>query len=525
MTLRNKPRLTYCGLTVILSNPSRFDRVSLLTATGGSLFNNHCLRPSNNVMQCDIRLCDDPSDLLPGTKVVLICGETAMHKLLPETTKNSIGEMRGSPFRYKGVVAIPSFSPQDAADICDHESKHNPLSPNYTPDDDSYSAPEDDDETDAKRHGRTSRSNYAFWLKKDTDKCKEVIRNGGAIPASEFPSPNYKIHANSEEVIQVLTQTKNKFLYFDIETDYEEQNLQCFAFSFDGATVYSLAILDHNYRPASSSYHRILRALAVALRDNTVVAHNGAAFDFFVLAYKYRIPVRRCYDTMIAQHRCFPDIEKSLGHCTSLWTWEKFHKDEDSHGYMSQQQMNDRLRYCAKDVFTMFLIHQAIIKHAKRIPGLQASIDTAMDTIVPYLVTSLQGIKYQAEKVQAISKENDRLMMQYIRMCNILIGVEGMKEVAQAVKGKAKAFPGSNKQCCEYFHNILGYQVEYRSPKTGEPGLGKMVLYRFALKHDNPVIKLVLLYREMQKSYGTLQFIPWKDDANNVYKMPKETLL
>ena len=76
--LRNKPKLKYCGLTVVLSNPSRFDRVSLLSATGGHVFNDHCLRPDFNVMQCDIRVSDDKSPLLPDTKCVLLLGEGAM---------------------------------------------------------------------------------------------------------------------------------------------------------------------------------------------------------------------------------------------------------------------------------------------------------------------------------------------------------------------------------------------------------------------------------------------------------------
>ena len=88
-----------------------------------------------------------------------------------------------------------------------------------------------------------------------------------------------------------------RYLYsLDIETDYEEQNLQCFAFSFDGITIYSVPILDFNYRWAYSSAHLILRALAVAIRDNILVAHNGASFDFFVLAFKYKIVINNtCY--------------------------------------------------------------------------------------------------------------------------------------------------------------------------------------------------------------------------------------
>ena len=511
--LRNRPRLTYKGLTIVLSNQSRFDKVSLLTATGGSLMNDFCLRPELNSMQCDIRLAEDMSPLLPGTKCVLLCGEHAMHKWLPETSGNSIGEMRGSPFFRGGVICIPTFFPQDAADMKAYEQQLNPLSADYQPDANEY---DNDDDGDVKRHGKTARRNYAFWLRADTRKCKAIIANDGKIPTSEFPEPVYRIYPPAEEAICLLETVRGEHLYFDIETDFSEQNLQCFAFSFDGVNIYSVPVLDYNYRPAYSTYHRIMRALAIALDANTVVAHNGAAFDFFVLASKYRIPVKRCYDTMLAMHRCFPDVEKSLGHCVSYWLWEKFHKDEDSHGYLTRDQMMARLRYCAKDVRTMFLIHKAIEKYAKTIPGLERSIETAMSCIRPYLTTTLQGIRYDQQKVDAIKKENDELMMQYERMIKLLIGETGLKQIADGVRGKPKMFAGSNRQNVIYFHELLGYPVVARSQKTKEPSLAKQAMFKLALKHDNPVIQLVLAYRGVQKEYGTLKFVPWKDDNNKI---------
>lgn len=492
----------------------------MLTATGGSLFNNWCLQPDLNVMQIDIRLAEDKSPLLPGTKCVLLCGQTAMHRWLPETKNNTIGEMRGSPFLKDGIYHIPTFFPQDAADQKAYEATLNPLSENYSPDANEYETGEDD-EGDVKRHGKTARRNYAFWLRADTRKAKCIIANGGQLPTSEFPEPVFHIYPTSELVISLLEQTRNECLYFDIETDYEEANLQCFAFSFDGINVYSVPILDYNYLPAYASYHRILRALAIAISKNTVVAHNGAAFDFFVLAYKYRIPVGDSYDTMLAMHRCFPDVEKSLGHCVSYWTCEKFHKDEDSQAYRTQQQMADRLKYCAKDVRTMFLVHKAIEKYAKTIPGLEHSIATAMSTIRPYLITSLQGIRYDAVSVRETQQENDALMMQYVRLIKLLIGELGLKELASRLSGKPKLFPGSNKQCAIYFHDLLGYTVVARSSKTQEPSLAKQAMYKLALRYENPVIQLVLAYRKLAKETSTLKFVPWIGDDGKVIDYAK----
>ena len=521
--LRTKPKLKYSGITLVLGNPSRYDKLSLLSAYAGCFFNDLCLRPEFNQMQCDVRLADDPSPLLPDTRCIILLGEVACHKMIPQSRGNTIGEIRGSIYYYSGIPCIPTFFPQDAMDFKNFEVKLNPLNPDYAPD-----AADETDEVDdfesTKRHGKTSRRNYAFWIQKDVIKCKAIVANGGKVPATlEGDKPIYKIYPTSNDVIQLLSNTKGQTLFFDIETDYEEQNLQCFAFSFDGITIYSVPVLDNFYHPAYSSCHHILRALAVAIRDNILVAHNGACFDFFVLAHKYRIPVNKVYDTMIANHRIYPDIEKSLGHCTSLWTWQNFHKDEDSKGYMSREQMDARLRYCGKDVYTMALIYKAQQEFARKIPGLMDSIDTAMAAIVPYLITTLQGIKCDAAMVIAAAQENDKLMMQYDRCIKLLIGDKGMLDIRKCIKGKAGMFAGSNAQCITYFHEMLGYPVVARSLKTQKPSLGKKAMYKLALKFpENPVIQFVLAYRTIAKEFGTYKFIPWRTDDG---KLGTHTLL
>jgi hypothetical protein len=488
------------------------DTHHLLSGNGGVLFDNHCLRPEFNSMQCDVRLCTDDSPLLPETKCLLVLGEFAMWKMFPETCKSTLGAMRGGLFHYKGIPAICSFLPQDAADnFKNYEKENNPLANDYSPDD-IVSADGEEDEGDVKAFGKTKRANYAFWLRADVRKVKSILLGECEKLGSVSRQPSYKVYPPAPEIIHILKSTKGQHLFFDIETDYEQQNLQCFAFTFDGQTIYSVPILDYSYKPAYSNCHLILQALAIAIRDNTTVAHNGACFDFFVLANKYRIPIGKTYDTMIAHHRCFPDIEKSLGHCVSYWTWEKFHKDEDSHGYRTYEQMMDRMKYCGKDVYTMFLVKNTIDKYAHTIPGLASSIECAMNQIKPYLTMTLHGINVDERKVQGMVIENDKLMMQYNRMIELLIGPAGMAEIRGG--RKVGMFAGSNPQCCRYFHDILGYKVmgygKDKKDGSKSPSLGKKHLYKLALQYENPVITLICTYRGVKKETSRLQFVPWK---------------
>jgi hypothetical protein len=510
--LRNKPKVQYCGLTVIMSNPSRFDKVSLLTSGGGDLFNNYCLRPDYNQMQCDIRLTDDKSPFLEGTKAVLVLGERAMHEWLPMTRNNTLNELRGGLYHIGNIPVICSFLPQDATDAMNWESRFNSLAGDYSGDEDEGGSEEDKDEGDVKSAGKTSRKNYAFWIHMDTKKVKKLLK--GFVPVKK--QPNIIIQPSSKDVIDALQLHKDKPFFFDIETNYERQDMLCFAFSWDANTVWSVPTIDYNYQWAYPDLPNIIRHLALCISRNIVVAHNGSNFDGLVMGLKYRIPIVRMYDTMLALHRCYPSVEKSLMHGISLMTWENFHKDMDSHCYRTSKNMYDKLHYCGRDVYGMVLLYNAIQEFAAKIPGLADSIASVQRAIRPYLTTTMQGIRYDETKAAAIRKENDKLMMQYNRMINLLIGEQGMTMVRSAVKGKAKLMPGSNTQCSNYFHELLGYPVIARSPDTQKPMLGKKTLYRLQLKHPNPVIKFINMYRQTQKETSAIAFRPFRDDANNI---------
>lgn len=505
--LRSKPKLNYSGLTVVLSNPSRFDKADLLTGNAGWFFSEMCLRPDINRHQCDVRVKEDKSPLLDGTKIVLLLGAAAAQDWL-NNKDNTLNEIRGCPYVINGIPHIASYYPQDCIDFKDYESSLNPESSGAIDAlDDSSDDDDDEGHNDKRRHGATKWRNFGFWLMKDCEKVKFILKHG--LP--KVTEPNYIIYPSSEEVIRLLTTRKNEFLYFDCETDIEF-NITVFAFSYDTNNIYVVPCLLPDYSWGYSALAQIYRALAIGIRDNCLVAHNGCNFDFFVLAHKYHIAIRKVYDTLVAQHRCFPEQEKSLGHCTSLWTWEQFHKDEGDVPYSSLENAKRIWLYCGKDVFTMAMVKAGIDEYASRIPGLAESIKQANESIRPYLITSLQGLRYDKKALDTNVKENDRLMMQHLRWLEILVG----KNNLDFIRGKGKSpMPGSNPQCVKYFHDLLGYPVISRGKETKDgtrnPSLGKKNMFKLRLKHDNPVIDICLAYRETAKETGALSFTPWKE--------------
>lgn len=290
--MRHTPKLKYCGLSIVLSNPSRFDKEALLSGRAGALLN-EALYPTCNRFQCDIRLKEETAPLLPNTKLLLLLGESCLQKFT--NNEAQINAQRGNLNWHESIPVVATYGAQDALDPKDLEGEHNEL---LKMEEEIYS--EEPSETDNKRrYGKTARSNYEFWFRKDIEKVRYILENG-ILSKKEF---NYIIYPDSETIIKILSNTYGSDFYFDIETD-PNLNITCFAFSFGYPDVYVVPVLDHDYSKAYGNLPAIFRALCLAISRNTCVAHNGSGFDYVVLAHKYHIPIDKVYDTMLAQNRC-----------------------------------------------------------------------------------------------------------------------------------------------------------------------------------------------------------------------------
>ena len=489
-----------------MAQPSRQDLHGLMSGNAGVFFNQECLSPETSRFSCDIRTSDTIQEgLLPNTKGLLLLGERAFKEW---TTKGSydtgtLNEHRGTPLLIpQGLPTICSYLPQDCLDIQNYEARLNPLL-NGEKDNGEEKEGETSEYEEKKRHGRTSRSNYRHWLRRDT---KKIL---GAI--SSRPSQickrnnwNVRLYPRSEEIISALESYKDGYLYLDIETDLD-WNCLCIGLNHSSSdTVFSVPLLRCDYKLAYGDFARILRSIVRCFRREglTVVIHNSM-FDLFVLAWKYRIPPpRRVYDTMIAQHRIFPEAEKSLGHCLSSWReiMEPFHKDEGVFMPWNIEQEKQLWNYNAKDVYGMRLVHEAQMRYmesAEAPQGLVSSIAQGNRCIRPFLLMSLQGIEFDDTLRQEMLKKNDRLMTQYLRGIQLLIGQDW------------DVLPTSSKSCVRYFHGGLGYKVAGRTP-TGEPSLDETNLLKLKLKHpENVVIDFVIKFRQKKKESGMLNFEPW----------------
>lgn len=415
------PQLAYCGLTVVLSHPSRFDDTTLLSGKAGNFFD-AALSPVANRYQCYLTTADqfDVNNPPNGTRVVLLLGEHAHRKFFGREV--SLMEQRGSPATCPatGITYISTIFPQDAEDRRNIESKQNFHRIELEREDE---ADEDTADTDEKStHGKTKRKNYKFWLRKDIKKTAEILRGGLKVV-----TPELEIYPSPERVIEELTNTKNTQLYFDIEND-PHLNLTCFGYSFSDSRATCVPMYQTHYRPKRYFYDdlttcRLLRALAIALRDNEVVIHN-AMWDLLVLCWKYRIPLpRKIFCTMVAWNRLFPEVEKSLGHVLSFLTHQPYHKNEGAYAPYNNQQAENLYRYNAKDVASLPLIFRGIHSEAARL-GAANSIAQANASIRPYLIAELQGLRVDREAQNVIRDRAARRTVQMERLLRILVGFD-----------------------------------------------------------------------------------------------------
>jgi len=505
------PLNEYNGLTVVLSNPSRFDveNKTLLSGNAGT-FVKYVALGKTTFEAAYVMDCFKEKPALPGnTRVVLLCGHRAVRLYAPELLMRrgvGIHSLRGAPFKKDGVIYVPTYSPQECFDLDNYEKLKNPLLNGEAADfmylDDTKDLDEEAEEADTKETKdltNTRRSSWRYWLAQDIYKAKGLLSRD-----IEEALPSGSIAPGMEEAIALLR--CDGLLYLDIETDISH-NLTCIGLANDTGDVLVVPLLRHDYNLAYDPLDigRFFQALQEAFTRRTIVIHNSL-FDLFVLAYKYSItPPRRVYDTMLAQYRISPETEKSLGHCISLYTDFPYHKDEGIFMPFNDDQSQLLYAYNAKDIYTMRLIKQRQDKIVEGDLRLQASIAEANASVTPYLINSLRGMSADLPAIVAHGKINDELILQhYQRTINILVGPT------------VKLLPSSSQSCAKYLHDILGYKAVAHTDK-GAPYVNERALYQIALSHpENVVIPFIIAYRKLLKENAIQKIQLWrtpKDEA------------
>lgn len=418
----------------------------------------------------DHELINTDAPTPPTGDRVLLMGSRALS--LFSTPGGDIFKLRGSLLRSFGKPATCTFDVQDAYD--------------FKPD-------EEEKEDNGKDATATRRKNWFFWIEADTLK---LLRP--EPPKVEVPS--FVIRPNLGDHIRRLSTLRDSVIYLDIECDMDSDTLTVVGFAVNDSPVFVVPVYQYNHKLAydRATLLRFLATFSSALTRNRVVVHNSM-FDLAYLATHYRLPFGRdIYDTMLAHKRFFSEIEKSLGHAISYWTWQPYHKDMGSQAKNFTQQ-ETMYRYNANDVFAMRLVYLAQQRRLAADHAMAASVAQANSSVYPYLLASLKGFAIEKFKLAASQVKLQARIKLLLRIIRLLID-------------DPKFNPDSPKQIVKYFHDKLKYKVVERTD-AGAPSLGGKAMYTLALKYPNPLIQLILYYREIQKEMVMSTFhefeFPW----------------
>lgn len=467
--MRTPPSIKYSGLTIILDAPSRFDTEHLLSSPAGPWIEEITSLPTSSM---DLRTYDCNDNFLPETKWIAIAGNKGANQYL--RTSN---DPPGYPHDFLNAKVTTIFDPQDCCDFKSMLGDDNEAEERFT-------------ERDSKERIPTRRKNYRFWT------AWHLRKLLSSATVSE-PAINPICYPSIAAVERILLATRGEDVYLDIETSRVHQCLTVIGFSTSSIWpqiyVVPVYLLNGDLAYPRSLFARFWRALSIAMVNNEMVIHN-ASFDLLVLAAWYGFPLPSIqggsvYDTMVANHRCFPEIEKSLAHVISQWTNQPYHKDTSTEIY-NREQENKLWIYNAHDVYTLKLIKDAQLKWASSVAGLSDSIAQANKSIIPYIANSLTGLPLDLE---ALTNTGNDLATQK----------EACQRIASILVGHPFN-PGSSQQCAKFFHDTLNYPVTRRTDK-GAPAMDSKALYQLLLKYDNPLLPVIIKYRSAAKALSMLE--------------------
>ena len=242
-------------------------------------------------------------------------------------------------------------------------------------------------------------------------------------------------------------------------------------------------------------------ALQLVLSNPQVrkIAQNGM-FDFmFILRKNHIITDNFYFDTMLAQHICYPDLRKGLDILTALYTYFPYYKDDGKEAHLKLiKDWPKYWEYNAKDSAYLLPITKRLIQEANSLDALP-SIQVAMQLHKPLMEMEFNGMW-----VNRIGLE--QMKVKYAKYIKVL----------QAALNKMvghELSPSKNAQMKSYFYDELNI-VPYINRTTGRPTCDATALARIAKKglRGSAEAKIIMKIRKLSKLLSTYFTVPLDPD-------------
>ena len=465
------PTMDYSGLCIAMSRASRHDKDKLISGYCNIYFERCLLLAGTRRDACWVQLMDE--DIPEGTKCILALGEAAARKFC-EDNIHSLNELRGNYYEYNGIPVVSTYTPQDVYDRWNMEGEG----------DDPIGESEH-----VKEHSVAKRSNWKFWFREDIKKAGRLLR--------DKPKGWISIdHSSRVDTIlsQLVREPIPQRLFIDIETT-SNYNITTLTIGWENNNILNIPFLDHTKKQFFSSriYILLWKFLHRCFTGSTLVIAHNASFDLFILSWRLKLPVpENTYDTMIAHHRLHPEVEKSLGHCISLYLNEPFHKDEGVFNPQSLNQWHQLNSYNKKDVDTLMELYDAQQLRLAKDDSTFKRINNSCSFLNPFIRQSLRGIHLDCKQLDKEVVMLKDLCQQLLRVAERLVGYD--------------INLNSPQQLSEYLYTFR----EYTKPKSKTAtSTDKHSLLLVLQQSNDPLLKLLFRYRELSKELTALNFCRW----------------
>lgn len=422
-------------------------------------------------LQYDIRLPESRNFLAPPvTDFALVLGADACGKVLGDRNLN---KHRGFRKYYHRVPTIATYSHIDCWDFRDDES-------------------DESDSDNDKDVSVTRRANYLFWALTDFRKLFQPARPHSARQTIFKP--------DLQLVNSLLDRAPDDlFVSLDIETRPQDNTLDCIGLGFFVKSTWYLYIIpiygpDNLLVYSQRDLARFWRSFTAALLSRRIIwiGHN-LAFDLSILHHYYRLPFpRRIHDTMLCMHRDNPFADKSLAHAISLYTDAGDNHKGDFCPNTSQANFAKLLKYNSDDVYWTGEV--ALRQRANE--SRRADYRQVNDSQYVCLIMSFTGIEINTPQLEA---EKERLTLKAAQL----------ERVIRILTGRENFNPNSGQQIAQYFYEHLTYEPPAYTD-SGAPATDEKSLLKLQLKQPNPIIPLILSYKETSKELSMLSFKPYE---------------
>lgn len=478
-------------LVVVYGRLSRYDKANgdaPFAGAAGDMFKHRTLDlAAASGVPVDIRVLGTADMMRPfpfGSRVLLL-GEDAL-TIAGFTGQNlNLNKHRGycltvrSPVTNTQHAAIATYHPIECWDFTQVEPS------------------DDDDDTDGgdseKDMAATKRQNFFSWALHDF--WKLLTHAQPAWKIQPLPQPAFLEATYDQIAAWINALPAGAHVTLDIECRHD------FSLDVIGIRANGQAFVIPWYRWDNIMWFKSMRELGLIWRslaklflrtDITIVGHN-LAFDLAVLCVTLGLPLpQRLYDTMIAMHRTEPLLEKSLSHAISYYLCTPRNHKADICPNVSPNNFARLRQYNAEDLIRTEQLREAQIDRARTRPDYQTAIQQGNELLHATLMMSLTGI---ATDQRASDAARDAY----------LLHAKNMKRCCEVLTGIKDFNPASPDQVGAYFYGKLRYPVT-EITDTGAPATGAKAMYSLQIAQQNPLIPLIIEFREAKKAASSLEF-------------------